>query len=144
MDSSENKEYIYIYFVSYLLPIIYISFMMCLCLQCGGWMFLNNWTPIKMGRIDILFNKCMSTSWSKKTKTLKTAYYLIPVFGLLAGIVVACVCPCECPCVKSELVRAITHRFKLGPPNSDQRCKTSWRWLLFYDDCPLHSRSISA
>ena len=51
------------------------------------------------------------------------------------GIVVDCVCLCVCPCVcvKPLLVRMVTHHLlKLGSPNLDQRCKTTWlRSLLF-------------
>ena len=51
-----------------------------------------------------------------------------------SGIVVACVCVCVCLSVNHQLVRAVTHqRFKLEPPNLDQRCKRPWlRSLLFF------------
>ena len=53
-----------------------------------------------------------------------------------SGIVIVCVCVCVCVsvlCVNQLLVSTITQDpFKLGSPNLDQRCKTTWlRSLLF-------------
>ena len=56
-------------------------------------------------------------------------------FGLWVLSLPTSVCLCVCVCGNHELVRVITrdHPFKLGSPNLDQRCKTTWlRSLLFY------------
>ena len=55
-------------------------------------------------------------------------------FGLRVLSLPASVCVCVCVCGNHEIVCVITHHpFKLGSPNLDQRCKTTWlRSLLFY------------
>ena len=55
-------------------------------------------------------------------------------FGLQVLSLLASVCVCVCVCGNHELVRVTTHHpFKLGSPNLEQRCKTTWlRYLLFY------------
>ena len=64
-------------------------------------------------------------------------HFLLPEtsFGLrvLSSPASVGMCVRVCVCINHELVRLITHRsFKLGSPNLDQRCKTSWfRSLLF-------------
>ena len=65
-------------------------------------------------------------------------------FGLRLLSLPASVCLCVCVCGNHELVHMITHHpSKLGSPNVEQRCKTTWlRSLLIYGitDLDLHGQ----
>ena len=53
-----------------------------------------------------------------------SSFYPRPVFAFgCCHRLRLCICMSMCVCINHELVRMITHRsFKLGSPNSDQRC----------------------
>ena len=119
----------------------------------GQWSpFQSSWGAVP-SKYSLISNMGLKSLWSSKLTCMSDLYFIYILSNFYTRPVLAfgychplrlCVCMCGSLCVNYLLVCALTQDpFKLGSPNLDQRCKTTWFkvTIVLWNDWPWPSRS---